>query len=755
MKKIIPYIFIALIVTSLLAPFSLTLGGGRLGAKANVASAIIVPPPAGAATPAADSNNILLPKCAGWFSVDLMGCIGLAAYYAVFIPTSYLFAISGNFFDFTFFYSVQDTSYRSPFVVQGWGVVRDFVNMFFIFVLLYVAISTILGIHGFKTKEMIINIVIVGLLINFSLFATQVIIDASNILARVFYNSNSITITKSDSGAVAGPSLKTGPNGELPLSAAIVNKVNPQALLINSGKVGNIQSEVGKLPQDNGESNSPINARVFLLVTILASAVNVIGIVVFLSTGLIFISRVIGLWMACIFVPFAFFSYTVPSMQGLEMVGWKHWWPDTLKQAFLAPVFIFFLYLIVKFLDTGLSLIKVDKSSSGIAFVIGTTVPFVFMMMLMWKAKGIATKMSGEMGQGITQGISAAIGLAVGAATGGAALALRGTAGAVAKYTMNDKERNSDKFQGAKDSLNNRHALNPMRYLGAAGGAISGTKNYALAGIAKGIHKIPGGKDDTGTKVSLGQTFKNSQKKVNDVEHARHELDDAKKSAGFENEDISKLSDYQTGKVKEKYNKTKKSETREELKRSGDAGLGLESEDEFKRNNRQRVMADVGTDPANIDHGTRELNDAGKKAVENQLNSEYAAKLETATTGKLDAKFDELIHHSQETVSVLQRAMAKSNTSSYDPRNLGSGKSDKRDGFLGGVLPVVAMAGLAMAVRSGMKSGLGANTGKSTGNFAGDLKETITSALGSINIKVEAPKSGGGGGDHGGGGGHH
>jgi len=54
-------------------------------------------------------------------------------------------------------------------------VVRDFVNIFFIFVLLYIAFATILSLHGFKTKEMIINVIIIGLLMNFSLFAGQLI----------------------------------------------------------------------------------------------------------------------------------------------------------------------------------------------------------------------------------------------------------------------------------------------------------------------------------------------------------------------------------------------------------------------------------------------------------------------------------------------------------------------------------------------------------------------------------------------------
>ena len=62
--------------------------------------------------------------------------------------------------------------------------------------MLYIAISTILNLHGFNTKSTIINVIVIGLFINFSLFATQVIIDSSNIMARVFYNSDAIKITE-------------------------------------------------------------------------------------------------------------------------------------------------------------------------------------------------------------------------------------------------------------------------------------------------------------------------------------------------------------------------------------------------------------------------------------------------------------------------------------------------------------------------------------------------------------------------------
>lgn len=366
------------------------------------------------------SLNPLAPK--------ITGCVAQILYYVVFTPTSFLFALAGTFFDNTFAYSVQDSSYRSGFVVQGWGIVRDFCNMFFIFVLLYVAFATILDIHGFSTKQTIINVIIIGVLINFSLFAAQVIIDTSNILARVFYNSNTIKITQAGANGVTNntPDLTVGTSGVLPLSAALVNKVNPQNLIINSQAVNDI-------PDKGGVANNQdsISASTFILITLLASAINIVGFIVFLSVGLMFVARVIGLWIAMIVVPLTFFTYMVPSMQGFSIVGWKKWWYETLSLAFLAPVFIFFLYLILKFLEAGLSIIDAN-GKTGLEFVVAIVIPFAFIMVLLMKAKDIAKKMSGEMGSAITGAATAVGGVALGLATGGAALAGKNIVGRLA-----------------------------------------------------------------------------------------------------------------------------------------------------------------------------------------------------------------------------------------------------------------------------------------------------------------------------------
>lgn len=406
-------------------------------------------------------NNDGQPIC--WISLtkgfQVSGCIAQGMYYLFFKPTSFVFAFAGQFLDMIFMYSISDTSYRSTFVVEGWGVVRDFCNMFFIFVLLYIAFKTILGLGASKTKEMVINVVIIGLLINFSLFATQVIIDASNILARVFYNQNTIVTGPKATGSGIVSSV-LGPFGEIQLSSAVVAKVNPQELLMKSTTAGITQAKPRGVLTDTYAGD--IDPGTFIITVLLATAVNVVGTIAFLSSALIFLGRVIMLWLAMILVPIAFFSYTIPALQDVKMIGWKKWWPDTLKMAFVAPVFAFFMYLIVGFLDKGLGIANAT-GKNGMAFVIAIVVPFVFIMILLMKAKDVAVSMSGEVGAAMSKAGAAVGGLALGAATGGAAMLGRASIGKLGDKL--DKSTWVNKLAGG-NNLFSKFAGNKLKDIG-------------------------------------------------------------------------------------------------------------------------------------------------------------------------------------------------------------------------------------------------------------------------------------------------
>ncbi len=477
-----------------------------------------------------------LPTC-GLGNWSVGGCVGIFIYRAIFQPSAYLFALTGKLLDFTFFYTIQDTSYRSGFVVEGWGIVRDLCNMFFIFILLYIAFGTILNLHGVKPKEMIINVVIIGLLINFSLFATQVIIDASNIMARVFYNQILVGNKDKNTNEI---NEELGLGGSKQLTVALINKINPQQIIINADKASVV---VGKDTSTSSDEKN-VNTGTFIMVAVLASIMNIVGLYVFFMVSLVFIARVIGLWLAMIVVPMAFFSYAVPQMQDMEMVGWKRWWPETFKMAFLAPVFIMFLYLIIMFLNSGMGVINANDKE-GLDFFVAIIVPFAFLMILLLRAKDLTTKMSGKIGETLT-GIAktvggAVVGTGLAVATGGAAMAMRGTLGKFGSSIANsEKLANMEAKGGPTGWMAGR-----LRDLGTgtskASFDVRATKLGALAGKTGGFDM---GKAKEGGFTKYKEEQKEKKKKraqelkevttkreKNDVLDAQRDLDVAKTKA--------------------------------------------------------------------------------------------------------------------------------------------------------------------------------------------------------------------------------
>jgi hypothetical protein len=71
-------------------------------------------------------------------------------------------------------------------ITIGWEITRDIANIFFIFILLIIAIATILRLESYGAKQLLAKLIIVALLVNFSLVIAFAVVDAANILALTF-----------------------------------------------------------------------------------------------------------------------------------------------------------------------------------------------------------------------------------------------------------------------------------------------------------------------------------------------------------------------------------------------------------------------------------------------------------------------------------------------------------------------------------------------------------------------------------------
>lgn len=185
----------------------------------------------------------------------------------------------------------------------GWGLVRDFVNMFFILILIFIAIATILRVNKYSDKKMIVYVVSAALFVNFSKPITMFVIDISN-LAMSFFISNMREGTASYSSAL----MDKGGMGEVFKSDT---------------------SGTGKLGMTIG----------WIIEAIFKA---VMGFML-MALALSLIIRMVALWVLIILSPLAFFAMALP---GTAVGGMKDKWFKSLTYwCFYGPIMLFFFWL--------------------------------------------------------------------------------------------------------------------------------------------------------------------------------------------------------------------------------------------------------------------------------------------------------------------------------------------------------------------------------------------------------------------------
>ena len=106
----------------------------------------------------------------------------------------------------------------SPIIYTVWSTIRDVSSMLLIFFILWAAIQMILGLERANFGGLLKSIVIAGILINFSFFFAQVLIDGSNIISLQFFNAMApnanATYQPNDSlGTIISKTIKDGSGG--------------------------------------------------------------------------------------------------------------------------------------------------------------------------------------------------------------------------------------------------------------------------------------------------------------------------------------------------------------------------------------------------------------------------------------------------------------------------------------------------------------------------------------------------------------
>jgi hypothetical protein len=433
---------------------------------------------------------------APFFHIDLVSCAAEFSNRIIMPVAAFILWLAALFFNFTLSASLNMGQFISdvPIIEIGWKLFRDLANLCFIFILLYIAINTILQTKGADTKRLLIRVIMVALLLNFSLFFTKVVIDASNILALQFYEQMG--------GAGTGPN--TGIAGNF-----------IEGLKLETLYKGDEPAE--------GEEGKPPAGRNILIVSLGGAGLIIVTAFVFIVAALLFVSRTVILIFLMVLAPVAFLAMVLPKTEG----RWKEWLETLLKESFFAPLYMMMIYLVVRIIAGGYGkdgtasladLLKGNDSS------VGTLYTFMVLIALMLGSLVIAKTFSTKMGDITRKAIGG------GLVSSGAWLGRR-TAGRLGNSIANSGLVNN---WATSDNVFARSAGRTLRNVGDAAG--KGTFDLRNAPGGLGKYASDAGLGSAGGKGGYVQIQKDAQKKIEENKKKYSALTSGEESslAGFE-----------------------------------------------------------------------------------------------------------------------------------------------------------------------------------------------------------------------------
>ncbi|MBI2042494.1 MAG: hypothetical protein HYT21_02010 [Candidatus Nealsonbacteria bacterium] len=203
-------------------------------------------------------------------------------------------------------------------ITDGWALSRDIASMFFIVILAFIGLATILGMQTYQVKKLLPALLLMAVLLNFSALPVGFIVDMSNLMSIGFIRAMNIGFANN---------LVTD---------ALNQTLND--LKTNILAIGNNITSQNAIEFFFGTFLEPV-------LTAAAKAVFYFAfILALLAISFLFIIRIGILWMLSILAPLAFASYVLPATRKF----WSQWWQNLLQWSLMALPMSFFLYLAFK-----------------------------------------------------------------------------------------------------------------------------------------------------------------------------------------------------------------------------------------------------------------------------------------------------------------------------------------------------------------------------------------------------------------------
>ncbi len=216
----------------------------------------------------------------------------------------------------------------SAAVTNGWVIIRDVVNMFFILILLVIAFATIFNVKEYKYQAMLPRLLIMAVVINFSRTICGIFIDLGQVVMLTFVNGFQ--------AAAGGNFVKA-------------LKIEELLKFDTTQAPPNLLNVVGSF--------------------ILAAIMVTVTAVVLGAFAIMLVMRVVTLWFLVVLSPLAFMSSVWPS--GRLKANYGKWWDMFLDNIMVGPIMAFFLWLSLLVLGNGDIATADNISKSSVAATYG------------------------------------------------------------------------------------------------------------------------------------------------------------------------------------------------------------------------------------------------------------------------------------------------------------------------------------------------------------------------------------------------
>lgn len=278
----------------------------------------------------------------GVLSVFSLGCL---QYFMAMIAnislklTSFMAYLVGITFDYSLEFSINSAQFIKELgvVEVTWSFIRDILNITFIFILLYTAVMLLITNNekSHNAKEVLIRVVIFAILINFSLFAAKLMVDASNIVSLKIYETMKVQ----------------GDGGSASISGRVMTTLGLSTIYS--------ASDIFSTDKLLGCGNTAIS---IILISVLGSIFLIVMSLALGLAAILFFIRIVNIIMLFIKSPLWVWGYTLPGEPRMKKISSE--WVKQMTHVMVFPIVYLFWMLIAIIIFS-----KLGEMRGGVTFL--------------------------------------------------------------------------------------------------------------------------------------------------------------------------------------------------------------------------------------------------------------------------------------------------------------------------------------------------------------------------------------------------